>query len=125
MAIVIKKRVDLDFLGEDYKEAYLVFQSIPAGDFDNVIKELDSVEGNKDGAGSITFILKVLKDYFIVGKFPDDNGLQDVSKEDLDGLDPSTLTKCFQVFTGTEIDPKVETPLTSSSPTVESSPESS
>lgn len=123
MAIVIKKRVGLDFLGEDYKEAYLTFQSIPAIDFDEVAKSLKSIESKGDGA--VSLILEVLKKYFLSGKFPDDIGLQDVASEDLNGLDPATLTKCFQVFTGTELDPKVETPLTSSSPTVESPPESS
>jgi hypothetical protein len=121
MSIVIKKRVDLDFLGGEYKEAYLTFQSIPAIDYDQVVKDLKSVDGKEEGA--VSFILEVLKKYFVSGKFPDDSGLQDVTKEDLNGLDPATLTKCFQVFTGAEIDPKAETPLTSSSPTVESPPE--
>lgn len=122
MAIVIKKRVDLDFLGEDYKEAYLVFQAIPAADFDEVSKEL---KGNENDSAAVRIVLNILKKYFISGKFPDDKGLQDVVKDDLDGIDPATLTKCFQVFTGVELDPKAETPLTNTSPTVESPPESS
>lgn len=123
MAIVIKKRVDLDFLGDEYKEAYLVFQSIPAIDFDEVVKGLKDIENKEEG--SIKFILDVLKKYFVSGKFPNDNELADVTADDLDGLDPSSLTRCFQVFTGAELDPKVETPLTSLSPTAESLPESS
>lgn len=120
--IVIKKRVDLDFLGEDYKEAYLVFQSIPAVDFDEVVKGLKGIEDKEEG--SISFILDVLKKYFVTGEFPGlDNKLEPVKADDLNGLDPASLTKCFQVFTGTELDPKVETPLTSSSPTAESLPE--
>lgn len=122
--IVIKKRVDLDFLGEGYNEAYLVFQSIPAIDFDEVVKELKAIESKEEGA--VSFILEVLKKYFVSGEFPGaDNKLEAVKADDLNGLDPASLTRCFQVFTGTEIDPKVETPLTSSSPTAESPPESS
>lgn len=120
----IKKRVDLDFLGSEYKQAYLVFQSIPAVDFDEVVRELKGIEEKEEG--SVTFILTILKKYFISGKFPDDSDqLTDVTKEDLDGLDPASLTKCFAVFTGQELDPKVEPPLTTSSTTAEPSPESS
>ena len=38
--IVIKKQVSLDFLGEDYKEAYINFKSIPALDYEQIKKIL-------------------------------------------------------------------------------------
>lgn len=123
MAIVIKKRVSLEFLGEEYREAYLVFRAIPAIDFDEVGTRLNEVE--KDNASSVKIVLDVLKTYFLSGKFPDDAGLTDVNKEDLDGLDPISLTKCFQIFTGQEIDPKDGTLLTSSLPMADTPPESS
>lgn len=123
MAIVIKKRVDLDFLGDDYKEAYFVFKSIPAIDFDDVTAELNKIE--KSGSGQVRYLIDLLKKYFISGSFPGDDGtLAEVTSDDLEGLDADTLIKCFQLFTGQEPDPKAETPLTSSSPTVESPPES-
>lgn len=116
MPIVIKKRVSLEFLGEEYKDAYLTFKSIPAVDFDEIMAQLKTIEDNKEG--SMTFILDMLKKYYISGEFPNDDGkLADVTAEDLGGLDPNSIVKCFQIFTGQELDPKVETPLTSSSPT--------
>lgn len=122
MPIVIKKKVFLDFLGDEYKDAYLIFQSIPAADFDEVVGKLKTIEDKEEG--SMTFILDILKQYFLTGEFPDDTDkLQPVGKDDLGGLDPNAIVKCFQIFTGQELDPKVETPLTSSSPTEALPPE--
>jgi len=116
MAIVIKKRVSLDFLGEDYSGAYLVFQSIPAIDFDEVVVQLKEIE--KNGSGQVAYLIGLLQKYFVSGEFPNDkNELVAVAADDLKGLDADALTKCFQLFTGQEPDPKVETPLTTSSPT--------
>jgi hypothetical protein len=124
MAIVIRKRVGLEFLGEDYKEAYLIFQSIPVSDFESMQVRLKALQDKEQGA--VQFILDTLKQYFVSGEFPDDAGkLEPVKKEDLDGLDPQTAVECFKVFTGQELDPKVETPSTSISPTEASPPSSS
>lgn len=117
MAIVIKKRVDLDFLGEEYNSAYLIFQSIPANDFDEAIRESKATA--EKGKGSVKFILDILKKYFLSGEFPNEGGvLAKVEVEDLGDLDANTLTTCFGIFAGTN-DPKVETPLQNSSPTAE------
>lgn len=122
MPILIKKRVSLDFLGEEYKEAYLLFKSIPVVKYEEIQSEVKKYE--KNPAGSVKYILDLLKSNYIEGKFPIDGKLTDVSKEDLDDLDPSSITKCFQVFTGVDSDPKDETPSTSTSPTAEPNPQS-
>lgn len=123
MPIVIKKRVSLEFLGEDYKDAYLTFKSIPAIEYEEYQKQIKAMEDKKDS--SLTFILDILKKQFIEGQFPDNGELEPVKAEDLDGLDADATLGCFRVFTGQELDPKVETPLTSSSPTVETPPSNS
>ena len=57
--IVIKKRVSLDFLGEDYKEAYINFKSIPALDYEQIQEDTKKLEeGDKN---SLTYIIGVLK----------------------------------------------------------------
>lgn len=111
MPIVIKKKVSLDFLGEEYKDAYLVFQSIPLKDFDILGVEVEKAQENKKAA---SFILDALKKYFIEGQFP---GIEKLTKDDLDGLDQETVIKCFGIFTGQELDPKAETPSTTPSST--------
>lgn len=118
MAIVIKKRVNLDFLGEEYKDAYLVFRSIPAIELEQLMPKLEGLENNSQG--SLTIVINILKDYFLTGEFPEDGKLQPVIKEDLDGLDPQSVLQCFKMFTGQELDPKDEKPLTSTSATAAS-----
>lgn len=97
--IVIKKKVNLDFLGDDYKEAFIVFKSIPLKDYDKIMDELpkndpeiDSLKQkvvdetatkeelkkfnkildqiNLDNKKSIELVNTYLKTYFLSGKFP-------------------------------------------------------
>lgn len=110
MAIVIKKRVSFDFLGSDYKDAYINFQSIPLKDFDALGSEVQKAQ-DEGKAGS--FILDALKKYFIDGSFPD---LPKLVVDDLDGLDQESVIKCFAIFTGQDLDPKVQAQEPSVSP---------
>jgi hypothetical protein len=98
MPIVIRKKVTFDFLGEEYKDAYLTFQSIPLKDFEELVVKIKSVEN--DNTKAAQFMLDALKHYFMEGNFPD---MEKVVKEDLDGLDPESVIRCFQLFTGQEI----------------------
>lgn len=111
--IVIKKRINLDFLGDDYKDAYLVFKSIPLPDYEeiqgNLPKsdpryvelvnkaqngELDDKENvelrglqpkeSDNNMKSIRMMLDLLKRYFISGEFPD---AETGTLEKLDGAD--------------------------------------
>lgn len=109
MAIVIKKRIGFDFLGEAYANAYLEFQSIPVADYEKLVADVQQAE--KDNK-SVSFILDTLKKYFVAGVFPD---LPEVKTTDLDGLDQESVLKCFGTLTGQDIDPKAEIPLTTPS----------
>ncbi len=112
--IVIKKRVSLDFLGDDYKDAYLDFQSIPLVDYEKIVDSLPKDES--ENVKSLHIVMEYLKKYFRGGKFPNDKGeLEDVTAEDLDGLDKDAAVTCFQRMTGQELDPKSETPLSNPS----------
>lgn len=117
MAIVIKKKVSLEFLGEDYKDAYLTFKSIPVIDLEAVQSKLKKSEKQKGAA--VDTILDLLKEYFIDGQFPTNGGLESVAKEDLSGLDPPTCIECFRKFTGQELDPKAVMPSMNTSPMAE------
>lgn len=99
MAVVIKKRVNLDFLGEEYKGSYLEFQALPLKDYGELITELEKVESDK--TQSIPFMLQTLKKYFLGGKVQD----EEVSADDLDEFDRDTAINCFETLTGT-LDPK-------------------
>lgn len=94
--ITIKKRVDLGFLGEDYKEGYLVFKA--AG-----IDEFAEIEKKSQDPDALKFIKDFLGGKFLEGKFPDvedENKLQDFDKDDIGKLDPETILVIFQVLGG-------------------------
>lgn len=106
--MVIKKRISLDFLGEEYKEGYLEFKGIALKDFEKYLKESESLQ-KKGGAESVRFIVETLKAQFLSGKFPSDSDelqLQDVTVDEIGDLDITAATKIFSLLTGQELPPK-------------------
>lgn len=99
MALVIRKRVDLDFLGEDYKESYITFKAIPIKDFELIQKTQSEI--GEDNIKALHFILENLKKYFIEGKGIDENKkVIDLVIDDIGELDQASIIKCFQALTG-------------------------
>jgi hypothetical protein len=110
--IVIKKRISLEFIGEEYADGYFIFKSIPLSEYDKLTSDLDSIKD--DNKKAIPFILAVLKDHFVEGKFPNDaNELEEIGADDLEGIDQPTCLEIFQRLTG-QGDPKVEGQLPTS-----------
>lgn len=95
--IIIKKKITLDFLGEDYKGDYLVFKAIPVSEYEKILEE--QPDDNKDATRAM---IAILEDKFIEGRFQE----QDVEKKDMGKFDGSTVAKCFALLTGQDIDPK-------------------
>jgi hypothetical protein len=102
--LVIRKRVTLEFLGDEYKDAYIDFKSIPVGDYDKLIGEIKGA-GDADNSTANAVILRILKDYYIGGKFPDSEGkLEDLDgKDELDNLDKEAVIECFGKLTGQDL----------------------
>lgn len=95
--IVIKKTIRLGFLGEKYKDDYLVFKAVPVKDFESLMEKTpdSNIQATK-------FICKVLKDKFIEGKFQGET----VNATDIDSFDGITVSECFAILTGQKLDPK-------------------
>lgn len=114
--IIIKKKVSLEFLGDDYKDSHVTFRSIPIGEYEELIKQVDGVEENK----SLSEIIKILENYFVEGLFDG----QKVAKEDINQFDGETVLKCFETLTGQktvegerQLDPLSESESTNTSTT--------
>lgn len=105
--IVIKRKVMLDFLGDEYKDSYLVFKAVPVVAYNDLIARIDSVSGNQE---SMVEIIKILEEYFVDGVFDNEK----VLKEDIKQFDGDTMLRCFETLTGQtrdesgglELDPK-------------------
>src|ERR1700686_2166877 len=98
--IVIRKHVSLAFLGESYQDAYINFRSIPIGEFE----EIRAAMRNNENDLAATFLKPYLQEYFIDGKFPnDEDELEDLAKDDLDGLDAESILECWKGLSGQDI----------------------
>lgn len=100
--IVIKKRISLDFLGEEYKDAYLEFKTIAMKDYQ---KYIDKSQDNKDEKKAVDFIIGTLQELFISGKFPEDDTLFDVEPTQLEDFDVNTILTVFKILTGQDQSP--------------------
>lgn len=101
--IVIKKKVSLEFLGDEYKDSYILFKVIPISEYRELIPKIDAVEKRLD---LIELMLEVLKDKFIEGKILEESTTVDMTNKDLESLDEATLSECFAYITGQKISPK-------------------
>jgi hypothetical protein len=107
--LVIRKRVTLEFLGDDYKAAYIDFRSIPVGDYGSLLDTIKTSSDDDKKANAA--ILQILKEYYLKGEFPNEEGKMESldSKEELDGLDKDALIECFGKLTGQDIKGALDT----------------
>lgn len=104
--MVIKKTVKLDFLGEDYKEAYIIFKGIGLTEFEDHVAKAQELD-KKGGAGSFRLMANLLASHFISGKGPNESGaMEELKSDDISNLDIDTALKVFQLLTGQELPPK-------------------
>lgn len=101
MGLVIRKKITCEFLGDEYKEAYLIFKVIPIAEVASVQEGLPKGDTDEAKVAAIPKMLELLKKYFIEGKFPDEKGeLEEVKAEDLDNMNAELAIHCFQGLSG-------------------------
>jgi hypothetical protein len=102
----IRKTVKLDFLGDEYKDAYLVFKTIPIKEYANLLPAINQME--EDRIKSSEKVIEIIKDKFIAGKtLTEDGELEAITTDELDDiLDEEVSSHVFAVITGQKIDPK-------------------
>lgn len=90
--IVIKKRVSLGFLGEEYKDSYLILKSISIGEYENL--------------GDIT-VKDAVIERVIGGEIKQDNETIKIDKNNITELPGEVFVEAFAAITG-QLDPKVQ-----------------
>lgn len=106
--ISIKKRISLEFLGDDYKESYVVLRSLPLNKYEEYVaktKQLEK-ESKEEPLKAVYFILDLLKEYFIEGKIFNDGKLEEFQPDNFGDLDFSAVQEIFNKFSGVNPDPK-------------------
>lgn len=102
--IVIKKRINLDFLGEEYKGGYVNFKSLTIKEVEAKLDEIQSV--GDDNKKAVDLMLTLLKQAFLDGVYVYEDDKQDINKEDLEQFDIQSITKFFAILAGQDGDPK-------------------
>lgn len=103
MALVIKKRVGLVFLGKEYADSYIALSVISVGEYERLEKSKKTV---KD----------IVIEHFIEGKISQDGVDVDITTENIIELPGEVYVECFKAMTG-QVDPKLLGQLTSQSTT--------
>lgn len=103
--IIIKKRINLDFLGKDYEGGFVEFKSLTVRDIQDKLDKINSVAD--DNKKSTELMVNLLKECFLNGKFVNEGNTEDINREDLDDFDIRSTIKFFGVLTGQDGDPKV------------------
>ncbi len=90
----VVKKLPLDFLGEDWKEAYINFQVLTIADIKNKFPNLIKIDQNdpKSILNGMDLIIEILETNFVSGKGFDGTKLIDLKKEDIKEL-PNDLIK--------------------------------
>lgn len=89
MGLVVKKKISLDFLGDEYKDSYIVVKSISVGEYETLV---DS---------DIT-VRDAIKDRFIEGKIQQEDKVVDITLDNLLDLPGEVFVKAFAYITGQE-----------------------
>lgn len=94
MSLVIKKRVSLDFLGDDYKDSYLILRAMS-------VQEYDSLENDKKQT-----VKDAVCERLIEGQINQDGSLIKITQENIKELPGDVFVKAWGAILGEEIDPK-------------------
>jgi CO dehydrogenase/acetyl-CoA synthase epsilon subunit len=95
--IVIKKRITLEFLGDEYKDCYLEFNTIPMKDYIEYVKKASQAKGEAEAS---QYIIDALTPLFVSGKFLENDELFDVTKDQIQDFNVETLVTAFNMLTG-------------------------
>lgn len=110
MSFLVKRRLDLEFLGDDWKGAYVNFRAPSYTE----VKEIAALENKQDKQGAqdnnqqdADVVINTLKDHIVDGKGydPENQGLADITKDNFEDLPPQVISKAVELLLG-DPDPK-------------------
>lgn len=106
--LVIRRKISLDFVGEEYKDSYLIMKALPLNKYEEYLdksKKLEE-EAKEQPLKAVYFLLDVLKEHFIEGKIFNDGKLEDIQADDFGDLDFAIVQEIFNRVTGVTPNPK-------------------
>jgi hypothetical protein len=85
MGLIIRKKVSLEFLGDEYKDSFLIVRAVGVSEYENV-----------EGTVRDEVIAR-----FIEGKINQDGKLEDITKENITDLPGEVFVEAWGIMTGT------------------------
>lgn len=117
MSFVVKKRIELNHLGEGWEDAYLIFSPFTFDDNVNLIalqKKLRDVAANNtdadDAQTASKEMMKILKEKLVEGKGFDGDKLIDVTKENFHEMPMEVIVDVIYRLQGEQLEKKISTP---------------
>lgn len=101
MPIKIKKKVSLDFLGEEYASSYVTFVAVPINEYEKLQSD---VKGLKEGE-TVKFITDYLVSRLVEGEIDQDGEKVKITSENFGELTADVYFTSFAELTG-QVDPK-------------------
>jgi uncharacterized protein (UPF0305 family) len=98
--IKIKKRVNLAFLGEDYKDSYIEVYSITIDQLKKLIEKITLMQEQEKTGEALDFMVERVQEQFAGGSIWQDGKMTEVRQEDLGSLPSDVYIEAFQELTG-------------------------
>lgn len=96
MSIVVKKRVSLDLLGEDYKDSFIILRSVPVKEYESLLGKIAKAKPGD----SLKLITDEIVDRFVSGKIAQEGGMVDLKAEELRELPGEVFLEAWDLITG-------------------------
>lgn len=95
-----KKKVTLEFLGDEYKDSYIELESMPMDKLEELLNEAKDTDKSQDRGEALSFMRKAITERFVGGSVVQDGKMVDVSPEDVKSLPAEVFIEAFQQIVG-------------------------
>jgi len=101
--IKIEKKIALDFMGDEYKDSYVIVRAIPVKEYKELLSKIDTLKEDESHS-SFDFVVGLVGDRFVKAEIAQDGKLVEVGKDDLNDLPGEFFMGIMQRLVGN--DPK-------------------
>lgn len=98
--IKFKKKVTLEFMGDEYKDSYIELESIPMGELEELVNAAKDHDGDENRSEALSFMRTAVEKRFLGGSVSQDGKMVDVTLDDVKTLPAEVFIEAFQQIVG-------------------------
>lgn len=95
-----KKKITLEFLGDEYKDSYIELESMPMNELEALLNKAKDTDQSQDRGEALSFMRNAVSDRFVGGSVSQDGKMVEVKKEDVASLPAEVFIEAFQQIVG-------------------------